>query len=569
MASFTFAPSHPFAVGTTVSVYEDKGQNPSGSPAGPAVATATVAAGGGLTVTGLTSGKYYWVVGLVSGAYRWVRISTPPEVASLLLPPDLVHVAQHGITPDSTASFNDGAIVEALAEAEERRTADGSIQGTGLLFGQGCYDFSAEIVAGGCSLIGAHKFATMLRWAAAIGSGKYAIKGSQGFEPMTIENMHIRGITADPGIGLSPQLADGIRLPSGAFLRHCKVEGFRRGVQGFGDHWSIDWCDIENNQDGICWDLSTVTAKADQSLTNSRLDGNYRSSISVPRGGRMASATVINNHFGFCPVGIYGFDDGSGATEPVISIGSKFIDCSWESIGNALIYAEGQLGRVIENTFEGCETTGDLDSNFYWSSIQRAYAHYYSEFANNVVTEGSGLFTTFRGVTGSFSVPTMSGNVVYSRKTLAQAAYQVGRKMFDAATGPPQGSNSWMVFLDDVAGRATYYKATASIAVGDVLGSDDAYPPTCRPWQSGDIYLGVALSTTSSGDWVLVQKEGVCSGVKTTAGQFDSAKGYATPDLVNAGAAKVGTAFPVIGWGHINSGATLVTLNLGGDVMWP
>jgi hypothetical protein len=80
MAAFTFGPGHPFPAGTTVSAYQDKGQNPSGQPAGATVATATVSAGGALTVTGLTDGVTYWIVGVVAGQYLWSRITVPAAV---------------------------------------------------------------------------------------------------------------------------------------------------------------------------------------------------------------------------------------------------------------------------------------------------------------------------------------------------------------------------------------------------------------------------------------------------------------------------------------------------------
>lgn len=79
MASFTFSSGHSFPVGTTVYAYQDLGFNPGNyRPPGTAVSSATVAAGGGLVLTGLTTGTDYWVVGQVNGVWLWVRAAVPP-----------------------------------------------------------------------------------------------------------------------------------------------------------------------------------------------------------------------------------------------------------------------------------------------------------------------------------------------------------------------------------------------------------------------------------------------------------------------------------------------------------
>jgi hypothetical protein len=77
MAAFTFGPGHPFPAGTTVSAYQDKGQNASDQPMGLPAASGVVGGDGALAISGLAEGTTYWAVAQVSGRWIWARISVP------------------------------------------------------------------------------------------------------------------------------------------------------------------------------------------------------------------------------------------------------------------------------------------------------------------------------------------------------------------------------------------------------------------------------------------------------------------------------------------------------------
>jgi hypothetical protein len=561
------AGSHPYPAGTTVSVYPDLGQKPEGVPRGDiaAIDDDVVASNGTLTFIGITESARYYMVGQVAGAYRWMifrghDLSTSDQLAShesdttnvhgiadtsLLLTvtggaeQDVVHVREHGITPSSSASFNDGAIIEAIADAEERRTSDGTIMGTVLQFGQGSYDFADEIEAGGCSISGAGISATMLRWPSDTGAGTYGIKASAGFQAAYYRDLTLRGGANNPGLGWSPRDQDGIRLPEGCWMVDVRVEGFRRGVQGYGSHWGLVRCQILQNQDGVDWGLAAQPNKADQRILSCKLDGNYRSSIAVPYGDRIASATIFDTHLGFCPIGIYGYDDGSGVTEPVMIIGSKFIQCSIESCGNAFILEDAatKKQRILDSHFE-IQTILTNDSNFYLASESRDYQIDVATFSNNVVEDLTGYFIGASGEVGAVRATTDgTGNTFHVPKATIQSVYP--KKLF---SDDSFAARTAIRMRDTADGKAVMRKATAAITNGDVLGSANVFPATCRPWQDGDVYLGVALATVDSGEWVPIAVEGDNINVNTIVGQFDTSPGgqfYGIPDVANPGKMRV------------------------------
>jgi hypothetical protein len=73
--------SDRFPIGTVVSVYPKRNRIFGGKPAGTAITSATVAADGSLTFTGLTEGEPLILWAEVGGEHRYLGSEAPPPVA--------------------------------------------------------------------------------------------------------------------------------------------------------------------------------------------------------------------------------------------------------------------------------------------------------------------------------------------------------------------------------------------------------------------------------------------------------------------------------------------------------
>lgn len=130
MASFTVSSSHPFPVGTVVSVYNNVGQLPERAPRGTAVTSATVQAGGGLSFSGLAEGAHYFAAGLVGSEWRWLSFMVevvPTDMATQAELDAAVALKQDASTAATDAEL---AVERARVQAVESGGWGKDVQGT-------------------------------------------------------------------------------------------------------------------------------------------------------------------------------------------------------------------------------------------------------------------------------------------------------------------------------------------------------------------------------------------------------------------------------------------------------
>ncbi len=305
------------------------------------------------------------------GGYQWAQLDGGVSPFFAVVMP----------SGDSTGETDTANINKALSSA-----AAGNGGTVKLL--AGTFQLNDEIVMPNTqspvTLEGDGRNATVLRWPNDLGSGKYAIRGSQIDGGGVFNRLrHVGLIGPGPGTYASPSgRMLGLGLAGNAQAYDVDAQYFAVGCQVYQGNQDYTLCTFTNNYDNV--QLYAVNANTgDISFTDVDLTGAVRSSLRIS--GTGPSANTQNNgvdlkrvHMGFATTAIW-VDAGSGNAGDQYVPGFNdfdFIECVWEACGNAIIYCPEtsvpsgeQLPQISNITFIDCNGSAVGSSRYYQSSM--------------------------------------------------------------------------------------------------------------------------------------------------------------------------------------------------------
>lgn len=329
----------------------------------------------------------------------------------------------------------------------------------------------------------------------------------------------------------------GLRLVARGVAERVRVRFCNTGILMEGDHNTIRDCWANDNMNGVSVDNSAVGNFGDQTIDNCRLDGNRRASLKVPAGSRFAGSTIFSTHFGFGPYCLEAENGTASFIDDCI-----FIDCNFESWGNAAIFSADQSGSIQRTVFLK-SGIGDPNNTYKIAASTRPASIYVKEILNTYFDKNSGIGSD--GTAPCINASVEIDNVGFGDFNWLSDLYAGSAKLLDPAATCEVGY--WFVQFP----YSVIRRSNATVAANDLLEHNGV--DRVRPWQGG-LVAGRALNAAASGEVVISQTSGPCS-LNVNSGSI-AGNSLLKPDATNHGKVVTSTGYadpPVIGYCRVTS----------------
>lgn len=269
-----------------------------------------------------------------------------------------------------------------------------------VFFPAGIYSISGPIVnpanaSRSVSIQGAGMSATRIVCASDFGAGQVAIptpaKGIAGGGRYFIRDLSLVGHPASNTLGVSPCAMDGLEIPASGWAQNVNVSYFHYGIIGYNDHWHLYNVTSQGSYINLWWDTDrTLTpGTGDQYIEGCNFSSAKLASMGLSETQSMQGAQLNRIHFGFAPIGVYAEAMSNPASPVPISYVSNWEGCSFESVGNALIYSEDKLRDFVGATFTDSGPATVPDGNFYLNTKGNDYSIVAASVSNNTMLDAN------------------------------------------------------------------------------------------------------------------------------------------------------------------------------------
>lgn len=409
---------------------------------------------------------------------------------------DLVlNVKDHGAAGDGTT--DDTAAIRAAITAA-------AIDGAIVFFPRGTYKVTGELSLsqpGGYDasvlLKGEGRMTTALQWPTDLGAGffavKYANRGSGNGQFHRIEDMSFIGPSAAAALGAHPANMDCLGGDDRFTTARLRITGFNAGIVKVNSHQrhedvmaTENYCAVRY-QNGSSGDIEYIGCD---------FTGNKQASVVVEQDARMSGDRFIGTHLGFSPYAILGE---TGGTNDFLIVDTLFVGSGFEAVGNSLIYSSAAR-HISGALFIRC---GSSISNAYLTTTRDA------------VIDTAGNVSNVRTMMASTLAPVMTGMAAYVKAAaldncLFEDAGTVVDELraasipFYSGAGFPSG-----VTVATPKTRFVVLKAEATVTTDRIVSmrANDQI----RPYQAGDVPLGVAQTGATTSQAALVAVDGIAN----------------------------------------------------------
>lgn len=325
---------------------------------------------------------------------------------------------------------------------------------------------------------------TILEWPTDLGAGQFAIRAANrvtNYVRTQISDIAFIGPRDVDVLGSAPSAMSGIGISNRYLLRRVMVQWFNAGVDILGDHSFFDYCEFTKNYYGAYWG-NDGTNRGDHYFNSCEISGNKFAGLAVNPVNNIDGTTFVQCHIGFQPYGIY---CESGTRTLGFLTFSTFIDCSFEAVGNGVIFSEtaGANHSVSNCMFIECSGT----QNNGWKIAARAHTAFIrvQEFARCTVLGNHGFFSSYQTaptayIAGNFSghFEDFWGTTITTAVPFSSGSGGATYKHWDGHSGII-GSIFGSCVAGDVIGDS--FDGYAVMPSGAMIAGVAVYPATDRP----------------------------------------------------------------------------------------
>lgn len=341
-----------------------------------------------------------------------------------------------------------------------------------------------------------------------LGTGKFPIKMDplQDY-PSVWKDFAIRGPYVRNNMGDDVSDMHGPRVFSHASLTSVFSSGFKSGFVLMGDHHLFTDVRVQNNAYGLYMGMNHGYGVGNQTFVRLSMNGNKRAGIAIGTSQTLNVAAFIAGDFSTMPVAIYRFDEGPGSRWSNFLSDTSFVRCSFEQMGDAVIYDSVGDGVMSGTNFYNIGEARATDLN--WLGARNALWDVGGIVGCTVEQALSPWYETNR----SIDKPWIKANFVVGLHVAenTQSAWNtyhptIAKKLIESprienvTIGPARtvpGSFDHNGIIANAAETLTRFDALEVLPDGRVRRARDANP-----------YIGQALNPASAGQSVFVITKG-------------------------------------------------------------
>lgn len=340
----------------------------------------------------------------------------------------------------------------------------------------------------------------------------------------TIRNIHFKGPGSGLTYGTAPAVMNGLAAHNRMRFENVKASGWKAGWVVRGNH--VRWLHCDSTYNGYGWYWNRGLSHSDFIFDDCFGDANSGAAFAVAPGALnfMGGTKVLKGHYGVCPYIVY-LETGSGTIpNGGTSMANVMFDqVSFEQIGNAFIYSEGQTGTLTGITIRQCRPFSINNALFGLPSSSAQYMIHVDLIGGSF----GGLTIDDTTISGFGSVPTVT--YINALRIASPTRWSSWLDAFTAA-----GTTTALICCPSINGGIYLYDggqnvsgytgirvarafgASGTVQAGDVVGHQAAGANVIRPTAYGFI-AGVALNTPAeTSELVIVAQDADAVPVKTS-----------------------------------------------------